>query len=357
MISITATNLDRFMKCNGSLTMPHFKSDLPHDTETREEGIAVHWLIQQVCSGKSFAEDLVERKSPNNVFITGDMVDHIQDYLEGEGAGGFIEHNTDFSGVGWHISGRADRITAKGDVLHVDDFKYGWSIAEPKHNWTLISYALGYIAQNPKTQIKTVKFTIYQPRPRHPEGSVRSWQIDYDTLKDYYWQIDEALRNPRQELNTGNHCHRCPAFVNCPAANKALMNAIDVSEVQFSDEISNEDLSTILNLTKRATELFKSSWSAYSELALHRLKKGEMIKGYSVENELSNRQWNDHVTPEMLKAITGVQVTKEVLLSPNQVEKSGVDKNIVSSLTTRNTKGFKLVQIDENSKAKKLFNN
>lgn len=358
MINITATNLNRFMNCNGSITMPKFKSDIPEDDEIRQEGIAVHWLIQQVCSGQFIsAEDLIDRKSPNNIFITGDMVDHIEDYLNGEGSGGEVEYNTDYETAKWSVSGRADRIKLDGETLLVDDFKYGWSITEPEYNWTLISHAVGYVIQNFKGIIpKRIKFTIYQPRPRHAKGTIRIWEIDYPTLIDYYNQIDRSLSAPKEELKTGKHCYKCPSFINCPAANNAQMNAIDVTETQYSDDMSNEELALMLNLNKRAMELFKTSYSAYNDLALHRLRNGEKIQGYSIENDLSNRQWLDYITPEVLTTMTGKEVTKEVLLSPNQVEKLGVDKSFVKSLTTRQQKGFKLVQIDENAKANKLFN-
>ena len=50
MISLTATDLPRFMACNGSRLLKRIEPFNPDDT-VAEEGNAAHWLIEQVFRG------------------------------------------------------------------------------------------------------------------------------------------------------------------------------------------------------------------------------------------------------------------------------------------------------------------
>lgn len=353
---ITATDLPRFMNCNGSRLMTNFISDVKNTNEVREEGNAVHWLIEQTSKKMFEVEELIDRKAPNGVFINSDMVEHIEPFMNGEGKDGEIEKITSFSGNTWKIESRADRIKFDGSTLFVDDFKYGWGLIEPEENWTLIAHALGVILNSDgKCLPKNIKFTIYQPRPYHMKGAIRSWSISYDQLDLYYHKIAETLSNPNNLLNTGQHCYKCPAMVHCGAFVKAAMNGIEASENAYNDNINNDDLTFMLDQLKRAGKVLEQAHEAYSELALHRIKKGEIVKNYSIDNDLSRKTWNDNTSSETLRIITGKDLTKNQLITPEQAIKAGVDENIVNSFSSRKTKGIKLVRIDENDKAKKLF--
>lgn len=356
MLSVTATNLPRLLACNGSRSMVGFTSNIETDNTVRDEGNAVHWLAEQVYKGNFQAEELVDKKAPNGIFITGEMVEHIEEYLELLGQGGNIEIDTSIGNDKWQINARADHIKYDNGTLYVDDLKYGWSFVEVTENWTLIAHAIGFCIKNSLTPQKIV-FRIYQPRPYNKEGSVKSWEINYDKLVEYYHHIDKILSNPDNNLNTGSHCKNCPAIATCPARIKAELNAIDVSEIQYESTVSNEELSFKLDQLSRAKKVLEENYNAYSEMALHRLKAGEVISNYSLNNQLSNREWKEHVSPDFLLALTGKNLTKAKLITPAQAEKEGVSKELVEFLTERFNKGVKLSRIDSNKKASKMFNN
>lgn len=359
MLSITATDLPRLMNCNGSRLMGEAEATTQKTDDTvKDEGVAAHWLAQQVRSGKSVVEELIDRKAPNGVYITTEMVEYLEDYIQTISVGGDVEIDTSYSGNEWKVRGRADHIfyDPETKTLNVNDLKYGWSIVEPKTNWTLISHAIAAIALQNPNQVNHVILTVFQPRPYHPAGPVRSEYYSIQQIIDFRSQIINTLTNPTDTLRTNPNCKNCPSLTHCPAARKAQFNAIDASEDAFHDHLTNPELSYQLDLVDRAIEVLKLQQKAYSELAQHRLQKGQIVENYAIKAELTNRQWVNGVTPDYIKMLTGLDLTEPKLKSPAQVEKAGVSKEVVASLTERRQKGFKLVRVDANSNAKKLFN-
>lgn len=362
MLAITATDLPRLLACNGSRIMGGLNPPMTAadgDDTVRNEGNAADWLVAQVFSGQFTAEELVDRKAPNGVYITPEMVEYLDEYLKAVRQGGHIEIDTSYAGPTWQINGRADHTLydERTRTLYVDDLKFGWSIVEAEMNWTLISHVFGFMRRFPHLQIEHAVLTIYQPRPHHHIGRVRSWSINTAEIGQLFNQMCAILANLDDKLNTGEHCYRCPFLSICPAARNAQMNAIEASERAFVDNIDNDNLSFQLDHLDRSIEILKQRKKAYDEMALHRLKEGQIIKNYSAETGLSNREWQEHVTPEFVEMLTGKDLSKKKLITPAQAEKAGVNKDVVASMTERHNTGVKLVRIDANAKAKKLFNN
>ena len=354
MFETTATNLPRVMVCNGSRLMAEAEAPHSGDDTIRNEGIAADWLVGQV-HGKHFTvEDLIDRKSPNGVYIEPEMVEHLEEYL-GEVDGGEIEVTVNNIGENWRVNGRADLIKHRPGVLLVGDLKYGYRIVEAEENWTLISHAMSWVAQHPEEKIEWFTFAIYQPRAYHPEGSVRYWSINNVQMQDYFDQIPAKLSNLDDQLQTGEHCYGCPSFTTCPAARKAEMNCLEASHKAFDDKLTDDELATRLDELARAEAMLKQSNKAFKELAIHRLKKGQIVKNYACDTELTNRQWKKDVTPEFIKMMSGIDVTTVKLISPAQTEKAGVPKEFVATLTERRNKGVKLVRIDADKQARKLL--
>ena len=358
MLIVTATDLPRLMACNGSRLMAGFVPVVERDDTTRREGDAAHWLVKEVHSGKFTAEELIERKAPNGIYIDAQMVENLSEYMEAT-QGGEAEVETTFAGQGWQVNGRADKIIYDPATftLRVPDLKYGWAIVEPEKNWTLIAHAVGWAHRFSAThRIETVVFEIYQPRPHHPISRVRTWTITGQDLLQYVDEINRVLSNPSDILNTGKHCYKCPALATCPAARAAQMNAIEASEKAFVDNIDNENLSFQLDHLTRAMEMLKQVHDAYSDLAVHRLREGTVVRNYALEKSMSNYKWPDHMKPDLLKILTGKDLTKKELVTPAQAIKMGVPKTFVEAIRTRHETGTKLVRIDANAKAAKMFN-
>lgn len=365
MIMTDATNLPRLMKCNASRLLQADPSYAERDNTIREEGNAAHWLASVVFKGEFTAIEMIDRKAPNGVYITADMAEHVTDYVNAVGllSGAYVEWAYSISGQGWQVNGRADAIKWECHPndqyetpywLHIDDFKYGYSIVEPEDNWTLISHAIGYCVTN-NIQPQFITFRIHQPRAAHRDGQVRAVTLTYEELTALYWQINATLGNPSDLLATGPHCYKCPSFTSCTARQDAELNAIEVSHVGYNAQIENDDLAFRLDQIHRAQELLKQSEKAYLELGAHRVKIGQVVNGHLLETELTNRMWKDGMTPDWLAAFTGRDISTKKLPSPRQAEQAGIPSEFVALWSERKPKGAKLVRIDANKKAKKMF--
>lgn len=360
MLSLTATELPRFMACNGSKFLGGFNPP-KEPNSVAEEGNAAHWFVEQVFNNKFSSEELVDRKAPNGYFITKETLEYTTEYLndildirsKGEG---FVEIDTSLnpSHEKWEIRGRADFAGYVDKTLYVFDLKYGWRIVEPIENWTLISHAVGFL-EFLNIPVEQVVFRIYQPRPEHPLGKVREWKISYSELKDFYTTMETVLTNPKKDVKTGTNCMHCPSLTQCPAAQIAAMNAVDVSYTGFDSELNNDDLGYVLKVLKRSQEVLKQTVEAYEELALYRLKSGGNITGYGIVNKKGNTRWVDSVTPELLEVMLGKDVSIRKLPTPKEIERMGFSKDVISMFTERPDLGYKLVEMDENNLGKKLF--
>lgn len=355
MLTVTATDLPRLMACNGSRLMGDHVPPIDRDDTIRNEGNAADWIVTQVYNGISTVEQLIGQKAPNGIYITAEMLDHLEEYLKAV-IGGLIEVDTICAGETWQVNGRADLIKYDRDKQHlyVGDLKYGWGIVEPKNNWTLIAHAVGHALRN-GLKVSNLTLTIYQPRPYHPSGTVRSYTYDGIEFGCFYPRINAILSNPSDILNTGSHCYKCPAHTVCPAARKAESNGIEASEKAFVNEIDNDNLSFQLDHLNRAMKVLKQAHDAYSELALHRTKQGQIINNYGLETDLANNTWYKHINADMLKVLTGKDLTKNQLITPAQAKKAGVSEIVVATLTERRNKGVKLVRVNADTKASKMF--
>ena len=354
MLTLTATELPRFMACNGSKLLGGIKPFNP-STEQTDEGNAAHWLAEQVFKGAK-PEDLIDQKAPNGLFITPEMVEYCREYFDFIKQGGHVEFDTSHSGKNWEIRGRADYVFFFFFNHIVADLKYGWRIVEPQMNWTLISHAIACVTKYSLDPSRTqITFKIFQPRAFHPEGTVREWSVDYTQLMDYWKELDETLSNPSNKVCTSSHCYKCPSITQCPAAQISAMNAVDLSQRAFDSEIDNETLSWLLSNLKRAQEVLKQSYDAYQDLALHRLSSGQKLKGFAAKQALGITTWNDNVDIDFIKSMSNIDISVRKMMSPAQAKKAGVPEELLKLCTHRPDNGIKLVQVDENKLANKLF--
>lgn len=352
MIEVTATELPRLLACNGSrlLTTRTFESD---DTTLRDEGRAADWIVQQVLTGQYLLEELVNRKSPDGVYVTEEMIEHLEEYITK--IAGQTEVECNHNGQGWLVKGRADSIKTVDNMLHVDDLKYGWRIVEPEENYTLISHAIAYCRNTGLVPNKIV-LGIYQPRPYHPNGHYRTWEIDYNLLCQYYDKINDKLSNPSDDLKTGSHCYKCPSRYDCPAAQINLMNAVDVAYSAFNAELPVEELNNLLLDIERAQAVIKETYDAYKDIAASKLKAGEKMRSFIVKPEYGRETWKKDTDVKMLEMISGVKLTKDSPITPNQARKAGFDEEVIKGFVERPSKGVKLVKMDSNKRAQQLFN-
>lgn len=354
MLITDATNLPRLMNCNGSRIMA---AVLPPDSDptARDEGNAAHWLAQQWFKGVPI-DSLVDTKAYNGFVISGEMVDHVGEYIKALDCGD-MEINTSFAGANWQVNARADHIAFRNDQeqrLTVDDFKYGWRIVEPEMNWTLIAHAIGYCIRH-EIQPTIFVLRIHQPRPYHPAGKVREWRIDYLEMMGLYGQISQTLSNPSEQLQSGPWCAKCHALPTCPAARLAGYNAIDVTALAFNDLVPDDVLSYELDVLRSAAATIKTRLDAIEELTIHRIKNGAVVPNYGLEAQYAHTRFKPGISPEALTLASGINCIKPGTITPAEFKRRGGSEAVLKTLTERPMTGTKLTRSDVSVRAQRLL--
>lgn len=341
-LNIWMSGIDRVMKCSGFLDFKELLND--PDTTKRDEGTAAAEYFERKILGLP-----IGTQSRKGVPFTEDMpfyLDPAVREIESRGKGIQVETKCDWqtrSGI-W-IKGKFDvSYTDQDDNLCIDDLKWGFGIVEPMENWQLIAYAIGEVIRRGRSFNKIV-LRIIQPRPHHEDGWVRSWELTYNELLTYKEKIEkrmDIIAAGDNTLNTGVHCKYCPAAHNCPAMSKAFYRSVDVVHEFLEDSVSDEELAFQLELINRMDEIIKIKKSSMELLAVTRIKEGKLIGNYTIENSLGDRKWKGNVTPDLIKMLSGIDVTQVKMLSPAQAEKLGLSKDLVTQMVDRPVLGPKL---------------
>lgn len=295
--------------------------------------------------------------APNGVSITSEMLTHAIDYLAAvRQPSSQFEVDTTFESDKWRVNGRADHIAYDpvDNVLRVDDLKYGWRIVEPEGNWTLLFHAISHCIRH-QLQPRSISLRIHQPRPYHPDGNIRSWNISYSELCAYFETLASALSDYDETLSTGPQCHNCPALATCSAARKAALNVVDLSEAIGSDDLDGSALARELDVLTRASKMISDRIDALENLARYKLLRGEIVDNYSLEQGLSNARWKNGINADFLLALTGQSMAQSKLVSPSEAKRRGMSADVVSALTERIPTKLNLVRVDADKRAKRLL--
>lgn len=361
---IRCSQLHRPMNCIGYLSLENLLAQ--EEGEPAREGTAIGELLSEMIRQKT-NKPRIGATATNGFFLSDEMWFYArqtyQDILERSGGAEIsTEERIDWmTESGILIRGQYDICYFKNHTLYIEDLKYGWGLVEVKENWQLLGYAIGKLLQLNRVGIdpQRINFTIHQPRPYHEDGQIREWSISVYELLDYMTRINKRLLDfvgGDKTLTTGKSCKYCEGVTVCPAFNRLFYNSIDVALTEWREDVMNNDMiSKKLDVLQRASEALKIKQDSLKSLAIMRLQANQIVPGYSYEMKYGDRKWKDGVTAEAIKIMTGVDVTKVDMMSPNQAEKAGVNKKITSQLVTKAVKGVDLVKKDITEEAKKIF--
>lgn len=364
MINYNASTLNRLVRCNGSFSMGNgfslpIETDEPNDDA--KEGTAAHWLLKECLHGRiADVRTMLNTVSPLGVFITSEVIDACLKFMQVIDQScriNWIEHDCSFNlSDQMRISARLDyaEYNFEQEVLHIYEFKYGWRIVEPFEHYPMIAYALGLLKRC-KYPVKEINLHVVQPRPYHMDGFHRVWTVTAEQFDTYANYLTRTLMNLQQTVVTGEHCANCELMSFCPAFAKATNAAIDCSTQSRGDNISNQALSTQLDILARAKNVIAQREKSLQELARFRLKQGQQIANYSLEMGVGNREWKEFMNVQMAVAFMGNSVIKQEIITPTQALKSGVDETIIEMFSARPNTGLKLVRQDISKKAERIL--
>lgn len=323
--------------------------------ERGEYSSASHIGEKMEVDGRSFTPDK-DMTDAVDVYIN-----HLFDECSGDGnEQSFIEHGFDLSSIHEGCFGTADHVRWRPatKTLTVTDYKHGAGLpVEVENNKQLLYYGLGALVTL-GLPAKTVKLTIVQPRCEHPDGPIRSTEIEAFELIEFGAELKmlaTATEDPNAPLVPGDHCRFCPAAKDCPAltAKRQLIARSEFSPVLSYDPAKlREALDAIPGV--------EAQIKAVREFAYAEAEAGRCPPGYKLVAKRATRKWRDEeeAKSSLCKLVTDDDLYEELfepkyLKSPAQVEKL-LGKGKIDNLTISESSGHVLAPEDDKRPAVKL---
>ena len=315
----------RWWVCPGSIRMSEGIDE--KSSRYADEGTAAHTLAQH-CFDKGFDADrfigryididkpisdcFSSKAGGDRVFLVDeDMADSVQEYLDyarrvasKEGAEVKTESyvNLRWIGVAGLDGGTTDLscYIQPLNELELIDYKHGRGVAvEPQDNKQLLCYALGVARRYSNQGLAQVRLTVVQPRCPHPQGSIRTWEVDVLDLFDFEDEIREralATRDPDAPLVAGEHCKFCPAAAICEVRREQVL---ELAQAEFSalDEmqlptVTTMDSAKLAQILAHASQI--EDWiKRVEEHAYIEATHGRCPPGWKLVAKRATRKWRD----------------------------------------------------------------
>lgn len=321
------------------------------DIDAAREGTCAAWVAECIINGDATCvEDMVGKVHSNGWEVDADMARHLEPFIEialkRESPVAEIRGEVR---IGNHrLMGTADlrSFTREYRTLHIDDLKYGFDLVEVFENKQLLCYAYLQLAKMGKAP-ELVQFGIYQPRQIHRDGPYRKWVVRYDDLLPYFqdmvsWinKIDDAV----PEASPGDRCNYCPRANDCMALTRSIYSMWQPVQDRLFKTPTAQQLADELTMLDQMSSLLKARETAVKAEAEIRIKRQEMIPGWSIVGKIGKRAFT--YPPEVIYAMTGVDPYEKNVVTPAELERRGADKTVLKTMTHTPTVGYKLDRVD-----------
>ena len=360
LVETRPSGANRWTKCSAA---PLFASRSPEqpDNDPAREGTCAAWVAELVLKNQVLrATDLLGECHANGWQVDLEMCGHVQGYVDMIRADGGLISTERHVRLSPLVAGTLDNAASfinipaptNGPphvVLRVRDFKYGFKLIEPDSPQVVI-YAGALmnesIAQG--MQVREVWTEIYQPRGFHPDGIHRRKKWDPAELSaqcEWIKQRAEECHKPNPVATPGSHCIDCEAATGCATLQMTAVNILThVNDDRFSEKTPQE-LSNQLTFLREAKKIVTAATSATETEALTRHQSGERIPGYYMKERFGHKKLT--AGRNAIKALTGVDPVKEVLMSPAELKAAGVNDRQLSLLSRKPPIGHKLEPLDQ----------
>ena len=310
------------------------------------------------------AEPAIGQSTPNGIILTADHIDYARVYthdirttmppdtLAVEAPVKAVEriHPESWGSVDCYA------YNAKARILYVWDYKYGYGLVEAFENWQLINYTVGILdSLGVQDDRVTVRMTVIQPRAPHPEGPIRRWVVKGSDLRPHANQLHAAAHEalgPNPAIRSGDHCKNCTARHACPAAHKAALFAVDVTDRAEPYELDEAAIGLQLTVLKRAAKAIECRLTALETQAEGKIRAGGMIPGWAMERGAAGKLAWTKPDGEVLALgnLLGIELSKP--MTPTQAGKAGLPKELIEVYATRSPGALKLVKASTTLAAK-----
>ena len=306
--SMGGSVMDRIINCPGSYWLAQLlKGAAGDDPEYRRDGVEAHLLASNCLTRK--VDAWMEIGAPEYANLTSEMADAVQVYLDyvralpGEHSWELQMHRPELHELAFGTLDFAAVPRTMGRVIEFVDYKHGEGvIVNPVKNIQVMYYAYLKLGDDPEfDDAEVVRLTIVQPRGRHPDGAVRSWDTTVGEIRRFAHEelvktMEGVLARREIYLNMGSHCHFCPAKLICPAMSTVAdaANALSTNKEISVAVLSDEDIGSWY---ERA-EVMKFWLKAIGDEALTRLKAGRKVPGLKLVPGIKHRVWKDETPLE-----------------------------------------------------------
>lgn len=360
--TLGASSAKRWMECPGSVAA---SAGIP-DTASHfaEEGTAAHALAELALARGADPHAYLGTTVAGHE-VTEEMADHVQVYtrhveeLRQRCSQSWIERRFSLAALNppAPMFGTADFVglDAATRTLYVSDLKYGVGVVvEAGDNPQLLYYALGAVLSLPpelQGQIDHVRMTIVQPRAAHPEGLVRSVQVDYLRLVEFGAALLEAAartQDPAAPRVPGEWCRFCRAAARCPEQRNLVQS---LAQMEFDAHpldvprppalLTPDELVTVL----RAAPAIESWLKDVRRHAMAELAQGRPIPGHKLVAGRATRRWTDEGATTRFLEARGVgpdEYERRELKSVAQIEKLIGRKALPTALVESRVSGFSI---------------
>lgn len=340
-----ASDAGRWTKC---FAAPKFAAIVPPTppSDAAREGTCAAWVAECVINGDAgTAADMIGRVHRNGWEVDREMAMHVQGYLDVvQGRGDTANAEVEAELFGGAVTMRIDNVQIIGDILYIDEFKYGHDVVEHINNAQLLTEAAGLLGY---PAWRTAELSVYQPRSAHPAGV---WRTDYQPRSsitewaEYVRQVVAAAEAPEPYATPGVQCNNCPAASRCFALGRATYRVIDMIAERETYNLTDAELSVELGFLETADSMLRARANAIRAEAEGRIAAGRIVQGWGLASGQGQRRWRYglDVTAAML-GVPVVEMSEAKPRSPASLEKEGV--KVPVELTTRPTTAPKLKRI------------
>lgn len=322
---------------------PKMSANMPPQPESdpAREGTCAAWLAELTLTRQlETCVDGVGMMHPNGWVVDVEMAHHIQRYVNIITSRGGSIHTERHVTLNAMIAGTPDAFALldRDGVLHVDDLKYGFGLVEAERN-TQVSIYAGAILRMLTARsvvIRRVVIGIFQPRAWHPCGEYRTWSLlPEDLMQFVHWieQQGEKCQKPNPVAIPGEHCRYCEAITTCKASANALYRTYEDACSDQQRHMSAQELSTELEFLNKIEAIIKGRKEAVEAEAEARIRSGEHVPGHHLQPRKGNRQWT--MDASKIKMITGIDISKESTVTPDEAERRGMRPEVIAMLTSR----------------------
>lgn len=349
-IETRPSGANRWTKCSAAPLFASRSTPQP-DNDPAREGTCAAWVAELVLTGQVLrAADLLDERHLNGWQVDLEMCGHVQDYVDMICADGGLISTERHVRLSPLVAGTLDNAASFiNGVLKIRDFKYGFKLIE-SNSTQLMIYAGALmnesIAQG--MQVREVWTEIYQPRGFHPNGIHRRtvWNpVDLETRCKWIVERAEECHKPNPVATPGPHCIDCEGATGCATLQATAVNLLTyVNDDRFSEKTPQE-LSNQLTFLREAKKIITAAASATETEALTRFKAGERMPGYYMQERFGHKKLT--AGRETVKALTGVDPVKEVMMSPAELKAAGVSNRQLSLLSHKPSIGHKLAPLDQ----------